>query len=712
MNNKRRLISWILMIMMVLSLIPVSVSAADECDHAEYGIVSVLKEANCAEGIRGIGKFECVSCGHTWYAQYDGHNMVETTIDATCDSPAMVGEQCTICGTVGEATVVEGSEALDHWFRTLTDHEDRVDPTCEEGGVRVRQCRYCGEIKYEEREPYGHWWSWGNDEIVDADCENPSGIKQTCSDCGKTQIVPVEGVPSEPAKGHTPEAVEDVAPTCSEAGLTGKVVCSVCDKVINEGTEVPADATAHKAELVGTLKDATCEANGIGKYACEYCGANMGYKVIPASHDWELLEGAGKDATCAEDGEELYFCTVCGAEDTKVIEATGEHVMEETTIDATCDSPAMVGEQCTVCGAVGEATVVEDSEALGHDMVLDKENEDYVAATCIEGGLDTLKCSRCDYTETKETEALGHEWVDGDVVEADCVNAAGVEQFCGNDGCEETRVIAFEGELAEPAKGHSPEAVEDKAPTCKDPGFTGRVECSECGEAIDAGTEIPVDANAHSAVRVEVLKPATCTANGIGKYACEYCDANLGYKAFLADHEWGEETLDEEKLVIYRPCKNEDCDAIDIVADLNDHVHTYEAVVTEPTCTEAGYTTYTCACGDTYTADEVAVIAHTYEAVVTAPTCTEAGYTTYACACGDTYTADEVAVVEHAWDDGVVTIEPTANTEGEKTFTCNDCGATKTAKVSKLTQVHTHNYKAVVNGNAVTYMCSCGKTMF
>ena len=38
--------------------------------------------------------------------------------------------------------------------------------------------------------------------------------------------------------------------------------------------------------------------------------------------------------------------------------------------------------------------------------------------------------------------------------------------------------------------------------------------------------------------------------------------------------------------------------------------HKYESVVTDPTCETAGYTTYTCACGDTYTTDEVAALGH------------------------------------------------------------------------------------------------------
>ncbi len=42
------------------------------------------------------------------------------------------------------------------------------------------------------------------------------------------------------------------------------------------------------------------------------------------------------------------------------------------------------------------------------------------------------------------------------------------------------------------------------------------------------------------------------------------------------------------------------------------HVHSHTAVVTPPTCTQKGYTTYTCACGDSYKADYTDVIAHTF----------------------------------------------------------------------------------------------------
>ncbi len=43
------------------------------------------------------------------------------------------------------------------------------------------------------------------------------------------------------------------------------------------------------------------------------------------------------------------------------------------------------------------------------------------------------------------------------------------------------------------------------------------------------------------------------------------------------------------------------------------HTHSYEATVTAPTCEAGGYTTYTCPCGDSYVAEEVAALGHRYE---------------------------------------------------------------------------------------------------
>ena len=72
---------------------------------------------------------------------------------------------------------------------------------------------------------------------------------------------------------------------------------------------------------------------------------------------------------------------------------------------------------------------------------------------------------------------------------------------------------------------------------------------------------------------------------------------------------------------------------------------------------------------------------HSYDAVVTAPTCTEKGYTTHTCACGDSYVDTYTDALGHAWDNGTVTKQPTATETGIKTFTCTRCSATKTETI-------------------------------
>ena len=183
------------------------------------------------------------------------------------------------------------------------------------------------------------------------------------------------------------------------------------------------------------------------------------------------------------------------------------------------------------------------------------------------------------------------------------------------------------------------------------------------------------------------------------------------------------------------------------------HTHYYTATVTAPTCTTKGYTTHTCACGnsyvDTYTdalghawdngkvtkqpteaetgvktftctrcgetkTETIPKLAHehSYKAVVTAPTCTEKGYTTHTCACGDSYVDTYTDALGHAWDNGKVTKQPTETETGTKTFTCTRCGETKTETIPKLT--HEHSYKAVVTAPTctakgyTTHTCACG----
>ena len=72
---------------------------------------------------------------------------------------------------------------------------------------------------------------------------------------------------------------------------------------------------------------------------------------------------------------------------------------------------------------------------------------------------------------------------------------------------------------------------------------------------------------------------------------------------------------------------------------------------------------------------------HSYTAVVTPPTCTEKGYTTHTCSCGDSYVDTYTDALGHAWDGGKVTKQPTATETGVRTYTCTRCSATKTETI-------------------------------
>ncbi len=155
-----------------------------------------------------------------------------------------------------------------------------------------------------------------------------------------------------------------------------------------------------------------------------------------------------------------------------------------------------------------------------------------------------------------------------------------------------------------------------------------------------------------------------------------------------------------------------------------EHRHDYSTNVTSPTCTEQGYTTYTCACGEYYQSDyanalghlftayksnndatqskdgtetaicdrngcntrdtrtdpgSILVHTHSYTAQITSPTCTKQGYTTYTCTCGTSYKSNYKNAFNHSFTNYVSNNDATYEADGTKTANCdNGCGAKNT----------------------------------
>ena len=148
------------------------------------------------------------------------------------------------------------------------------------------------------------------------------------------------------------------------------------------------------------------------------------------------------------------------------------------------------------------------------------------------------------------------------------------------------------------------------------------------------------------------------------------------------------------------------------------HNHFYEATILAPTCTQGGYTTYTCACGDSYVTDYTNANGHV--SVVNPPvdaTCTTDGLSVgwYCVICNLVLVNQSVIpATGHSWNMGVVTLEPTEDAEGLRVYTCMTCGVTSEKSIAKLP--HSHKHTAIVTAPTCTergytsYTCKCGNS--
>ena len=242
-------------------------------------------------------------------------------------------------------------------------------------------------------------------------------------------------------------------------------------------------------------------------------------------------------------------------------------------------------------------------------------------------------------------------------------------------------------------------AVETVEPNCTEAGYTLYV-CTVCENASykDDFT------NAHGHLYGKPVFNWNGTSCPSATFTCLYDSNHTSIvAATVSEVVITEATYDKDGSFIYRASVEfegtiytEDYPEEFVIPALK---HDYVAVVTPPTCTEGGYTTYTCTnCGDSYVADLVDPLGHHLDEVgiiTKKPTCTETGEKVHKCADCDYVEVETLPALGHSWDQGVVTKKATCAEEGILEFTCSVCGETKQESIDMIEHDYTDNYKII-----------------
>jgi hypothetical protein len=149
--------------------------------------------------------------------------------------------------------------------------------------------------------------AYGDAKVTAPTCTEEGYSIKTCANCKDEVKFDVVA-----AKGHTAVAVPGYAATCTSTGLTEGSKCSVCDVVLTEQTEIPANDDHKLVEIPAVA--ATCTSKGATAGSkCSACDKVIvePTEVAEAAHTVEKIPAV--EPTYSEDGAtEGEKCSVCG----------------------------------------------------------------------------------------------------------------------------------------------------------------------------------------------------------------------------------------------------------------------------------------------------------------------------------------------------------------------------------------------------------------
>lgn len=501
---------------------------------------------------------------------------------------------------------------------------------------------------------------------------------------------------------------------CTGKILTKITIDNVSDMTLYAKWRVDPNHS-HKWDKGRVIKEPSCKEEGEILYTCSVCkGTKVEALAKTDNHQWGEWTTITKP-TCSTKGKEIRTCKVCSKTEERAIPTIPHTIVKEADKAATCTENGYEGrEYCSVCNTtIKERTIIP---ATGHQWGAWRTT---LAKTCTTDGKEVRECSKCSKTEERTIPATGHTLKKEEGVVATCTK----DGHEGNTVCEVCGETLKEGKVI-PKLGHDWSNENGKCTRCGEShehsfgeGTTikeltctqdGEIDykCSKCGYIKKEITK----ATGHEWGEWKTTLAQTCTTDGKEERTCSKCSEKEERTLKATGHEWGEWkitlaqtcTTDGKEERICSKCSEKEERTLKATG------HKSETVGAKaPTCKENGYT-----------GDEVCKVCHeTLNKGTTIPktdshewgkwtikresTCTEKGEQIRKCAvCGEEE-IESLPLAKHKWDNGKVTKAPSYTKVGVKTWTCKECGKTKTTTLAKLPMPKAGT-KVIAGGNQYT----------
>ena len=381
-----------------------------------------------------------------------------------------------------------------------------AEATCTAGGTKEIKCSLCHKLLRIEQIPQlGHDESdWIIDEGKSPTCTTDGERYKNCTRCNAQrtsfEVLSATG-------HHSSEWIVDVSPTCQTTGEHHKE-CLFCGVITTKGV-IPV--TAHNNQNNWTVvagKEPTCLTNGFEELKCsnEGCNCILDTREIKAlGHDYRGEWKESKPSTCYEFGVRELNCARCNTviESKTLAKLAHEYASTPTSITpSTCTTNGSMTFVCSVESCGHEKRV--ELDLLEHTYKNFEDIEYSVEPTCHEGGQKEIRCTVCNYLkETRETDALGHNYVVTDSLNPSCTAAGKKVETCSR--CNDKKETAIK------PLGHSYGAAKV---------IDGSLEytCGRCQDVKkevikDITFDVKIDGNKYSVINV---------SGGYGSYTYEF----------------------------------------------------------------------------------------------------------------------------------------------------------------------------------------------